>query len=302
MSPDLENPIVTDASLRRALEERGLDHVASAVLEETGSTNADLAARAATGHAGHGSLIVARHQTSARGRLERTWSSIPDSSVLMSFLIDPALMSGGGAVVPDETYRERFGTIPVAVGAGVVAAVREVTGVHAELKWPNDVLVGDRKLAGILCQLVPHRGGHAVVVGIGLNVRQSEEELPVETAVSLRTAGCESVDAAGLIAAIVDRSLIAASAAFVRGDLSSASAVMATLGQQVRVERVASDPSQDQYGTAVELTPDGALAVRGEDGLVFSVKAGDVWHVRAAGTPRTPSPQAETGSPGEGPA
>ena len=126
------------------------------VVPSTGSTNADLLARALSGEP-QGVLLAAEEETAGRGRMGRTWESPPRAALTFSLLLNPA--------VPPA----RRGWLPLLTGVAVAAAVTGVTGVEARLKWPNDLLVGDYgfwKLAGILAEAACD----AVVVGIGLNV------------------------------------------------------------------------------------------------------------------------------------
>ena len=112
------------------------------VVASTGSTNADLLARAvAAPDAPEGQVLVAEEQTAGRGRLGRSWTSVPGASLTFSVLLRPAPVQAG-----------RRGWLPLMTGVAVASAVRAVAGLDAVLKWPNDVLVGDRKLAGILAE------------------------------------------------------------------------------------------------------------------------------------------------------
>jgi len=131
------------------------------VVASTGSTNADLLARGGP----EGQVLVAEEQTAGRGRAGRTWVSLPGASLTFSMLLRPVS-------VPPAAR----GWLPLLTGVAVAAAVRSATDVAATLKWPNDVLVGDRKLAGILAEQSP--AGDAVVVGVGLNVATPPDALP----------------------------------------------------------------------------------------------------------------------------
>lgn len=133
------------------------------VVPQTGSTNADLLAEARAG-AAEGLVLVAEEQTAGRGRLGRSWSAPPGAGLIFSVLLRPA------GVPPT-----RLGWLPLLTGVAVASAVRDQTGLPASLKWPNDVLVGERKLAGILAEA----HGDAVVVGVGLNITLTQAELPV---------------------------------------------------------------------------------------------------------------------------
>jgi BirA family transcriptional regulator, biotin operon repressor / biotin---[acetyl-CoA-carboxylase] ligase len=141
------------------------------VVEETGSTNADLLAQARSG-AGEGLVLVAEAQTSGRGRMGRRWISPPRRSLTFSVLLRPAVPAG------------LLGWLPLLAGVAVASALQQTAGVDARLKWPNDVLVDGAKIAGILAE----RWTNAVVIGTGINVLQHRGELPVPTATSLLVA------------------------------------------------------------------------------------------------------------------
>ena len=127
---------------------------------ELDSTNRYLLDEARAG-APEGAVVVADHQTSGRGRLDRSWEAPPGSSLLVSVLLRPALGPGHAHVVV------------MAAALALADAVGAVAGFTAELKWPNDLVVGDRKLAGLLAEREPGAGGSlaAVIVGAGVNVQ-----------------------------------------------------------------------------------------------------------------------------------
>jgi BirA family transcriptional regulator, biotin operon repressor / biotin---[acetyl-CoA-carboxylase] ligase len=133
-------------------------------VECTGSTNADLLARA-TGRtrAPEGLVLVAEEQTAGRGRMGRTWVAPPHTALTFSVLLRPTWIPSG-----------RLGWLPLLTGISACVALRSVAGVEASLKWPNDVLAGGRKLAGILAEA----SGDTVVIGIGVNVSTTPAELP----------------------------------------------------------------------------------------------------------------------------
>ena len=143
------------------------------VMDTTESTNSDVARLAQAG-AAEGSCIVAEHQTAGRGRLDRQWVSPRGAGLWMSILVRPSDMP-----------RAQWTWLPLLAGLASAQAIRQVCGVDASVKWPNDLVVVDhssRKLGGILSEA---HGADAVVVGIGLNVSLTAEELPVPTATSL---------------------------------------------------------------------------------------------------------------------
>jgi BirA family transcriptional regulator, biotin operon repressor / biotin---[acetyl-CoA-carboxylase] ligase len=235
-----------------------------AVVPQTGSTNADLLEQARAG-AAEGLVLVAEEQTAGRGRLGRSWSAPPGAGLIFSVLLRPS------GVPPT-----RLGWLPLLTGVAVAAAVRDQASVPASLKWPNDVLVGERKLAGILAEA----HGDAVVIGVGLNITLSQSELPVPTATSLLIEDAASTDRAALLAAILTELggwyqawRADPDASGLRADYLRWSA---TVGREVRVEL----PGGTQLsGTAEDVDEVGRLVVRTPDNLV-RVGAGDVVHVR----------------------
>jgi len=232
---------------------------------ETGSTNADLAAAARDG-AAHGAVLVADHQTAGRGRLDRTWVAPPNSALLCSILV-----------------RGRPGAMPQGalwcVGLAAQTAVLEVAGVEAELKWPNDLMVWERKLAGILAEVVEAATeAPAVVVGIGVNVGWPSPPPEVAArAVTLAELTGRSIERADLLRALLGalRPLLDLWSSDVAALLDAYRARLATLGRSVRVAM----PDRQLSGVAVDVTDDGALVVQvGCERCV--VAAGDVVHLR----------------------
>lgn len=237
------------------------------VVTSTASTNADVVAAAAAG-APEGLVEVARHQTSGRGRLGRGWVTPPGSALTYSMLLRPAPVPAA-----------RWSWLPLLAGCAVVAALRSTTGVQAVLKWPNDVQVGERKLAGILAE----RAGDAVVVGVGLNVRMSAAELPTPAATSLAVEGAAPVDDDVLLDALL-RAFAEAYTGWretdgvVTGELADRyRALCTTLGRAVRVHLPGGAVLD---GTAQDVTGTGALVVRDASGGTRELAAGDVVHVR----------------------
>jgi len=248
------------------------------VVASTGSTNADLLARAAAEPAGpEGQVLVAEEQTAGRGRLGRSWTTVPGEALTFSVLLRPVTVPA-----------DRRGWLPLLTGVAVVSAVRSVSGVGAALKWPNDVLVGERKLAGILAEQSPDES--AVVIGIGLNVATPAESLPVSPsglpATSLLAEGA-AVPRDELLAAVLGE-FERRYAAF-RADpdpagtglLAEYRAVCVTLGQAVRAELPL---GRVLTGTATDVDAGGRLLIAERPGdTPAPMSAGDVVHVRPAG-------------------
>jgi BirA family biotin operon repressor/biotin-[acetyl-CoA-carboxylase] ligase len=236
------------------------------VVDEAPSTNAVVADRARSG-AGEGLVLVAEHQTAGRGRLDRTWETPARSALTMSLLLTPR------APATDWPW------LPLLAGYATSTALRRL-GVTAALKWPNDVLLEDRKLAGILTERIETPSGPAVVVGIGINVGMTAAELPHEGATSLAVEG-HNVDRTDLLSALLER-LRTEYDAFERGELAPLRAeytgACATVGREVRVEL---PTGATLTGEATGIDEGGRLLVAGADGVV-PVSAGDVVHATLA--------------------
>lgn len=229
------------------------------IVAETGSTNADLAAAP---DAADGTVLVAEWQNAGRGRLGRVWSAPPRSGLFLSVMLRPPAHGHGG-----------LGWLPLVTGVAVAAAIRGTGGVEAALKWPNDVLAGERKLGGILAERLDNG---AVVIGMGVNVSLRDDELPVPTATSIELEGGHG-DRDALLRAIL-RELAARYTDWASGKSARADYLRrcATLGREVRVELPA---GRELTGTAVDVNSDGCLVVRTPGGT-RPVSAGDVVHVR----------------------
>lgn len=232
------------------------------VVASTGSTNADLADAARAGDE-PGRVLLADHQSAGRGRLARTWEAPPGTSVACSVLVAP------------RRSMAEWGWLSLLVGMAVVDGVRAATGVQVGLKWPNDVLIHDRKLCGILCESVPTDAGARAVLGFGLNTELRADQLPVPTATSLRLEGSDAAPSAVLAAV-----LQALETWYTRWDAgadlrASYRQRCTTIGEDVVVqigdERV--------VGTATGVDASGGLVVTTELGERAFV-AGDVTHVR----------------------
>jgi len=247
------------------------------LLPESPSTNAEAAARARAG-AGEGLVVVADHQTAGRGRLDRTWVTPARSALTFS------------AVLVPDVAAARWPWLPLLAGVAVASGVRRSLGTSCALKWPNDVLVDGLKVAGILVERVETDRGPVAVVGVGLNVSQTPEELPVETATSLAVAAGTEPDRAvpdrvGLLGDVL------AAVAEVYDAWRSAGGdpvavrstyleVCSTVGSQVRVLLPGGGTLS---GTATGVDAEGRLEVVDAAGRRTVLGAGDVVHVRPQG-------------------
>jgi BirA family biotin operon repressor/biotin-[acetyl-CoA-carboxylase] ligase len=257
------------ARLTEELPSFGGPWTAIEIVAQTGSTNSDLLEWAARGlH--EGAVLVAEEQTAGRGRMSRPWVSPPGAALTFSVLLRPE------AIPP-----VRRAWLPLVAGIGTATSIRMLTGLDAGLKWPNDVLIGGRKVAGILAEAV----GDAVVIGIGVNVSTTPEELPV---------GPGGLPPTSLLAegVPVGRDLLLIEVLRSLGQwyktmsqdpepqrtglLAQYHKLSATVGREVRVELPG---GQAVSGLATGIDADGQLLVEA-DGGIYQIAAGDVIHVR----------------------
>ncbi len=298
--PTQDRPPLDAARLNQVILHPGGLWQAIEVTGSTGSTNADLLARAAQG-APEGLVLTAEEQLAGRGRMGRSWVSPPRSSLMFSLLLRPHQVPVG-----------RRGWLPLLTGVAVAEAVN-ATGIRARLKWPNDLMVRDArsardaKLAGILAEA----SGGAIVVGVGLNVSTTPDELPPPPpgglpATSLRAVATDqaatdqattdqaTTDQATTDNSVPDRETLLAAilASFERwyepwrqasGDPEASglrpayTRLCATIGRRVRAELPG---DQLLSGLAVGVDSDGRLLVREPSGTEVPVAAGDVVHLR----------------------
>jgi BirA family biotin operon repressor/biotin-[acetyl-CoA-carboxylase] ligase len=228
------------------------------VVDLTASTQSDLAALVTSSVAKSGEVIAAEFQSAGRGRLDRSFEAPPESALLFSFFLKPKRARSDWSFI----------SFLAAIAAQEVISNDIVDKVS--LKWPNDILIGDKKVAGLLAQQI----GDGVIVGIGLNVAMGAEELPVPTATSLALAGSNNLDRNLLLSAFLNR----LESIFKEWDsgsdfLENYCQISSTLGRQVRVEVLGRDSIE---GKAVAITAQGALIL--SDGA--EVNVGDVVHLR----------------------
>jgi BirA family biotin operon repressor/biotin-[acetyl-CoA-carboxylase] ligase len=252
----------TAPSARSPLDQVALQAVAGPqwqvrLYAEAGSTNA-LAAADPARHR----IVVADHQQEGRGRLDRQWVTPPGAALTFSAVFDPVVGT------------EWWPVVPLVAGYAVARAL----GGFATLKWPNDVMIGDRKVSGILVERV-HTRPPMVVIGIGINVDQAADELPVPTATSLALAG-HPIDRTVLFGDVV-RHLRASLGMFAGSPntfLNQYRGRSATLDQDVRV---ALPGDRVVEGRAADFDPHGRLVLDTADGTL-TLSAGDVVHLRPA--------------------
>jgi BirA family biotin operon repressor/biotin-[acetyl-CoA-carboxylase] ligase len=260
----------TTTAARSPLEQRALQEAAGPdwsvrLLAEVDSTNA-----VASSAPERNLVVIAEHQTAGRGRLDRTWETPSGAALTFSAVFDPVVDAAWWPVIP--------------LVAGV--AVARAIGTPARLKWPNDVVLGEDKVCGILVERLPTRPPYAVI-GIGLNVDQRRDELPVETATSLSLAGVPR-DRTELFGEVLHqlRFALVSLARDPHGAVGQYRGLSATLDRRVRVDLPGGEVLE---GTAVDIDDHGALVVAHDEprepgwaavGRTTTIGAGDVVHVR----------------------
>lgn len=248
------------------------------VLDETPSTN-DVLARAAADTAAWPdfSVVVTETQTAGRGRLGRVWVSPPRTTLAVSVLVRA-----------DASLRiDALGWLPLAAGLAMTRAVREELPGRddIELKWPNDVLVGGQKISGILSELVVGEVP-SVVVGAGVNLTMTAEQLPVPTATSLVLAGAEHPDADDVLftylrefRGLLDAFRAAGGDARASGLQAAVTDACGTVGSRVRVELPG---GAVLAGIARGIDVSGRIVVQADGSSDLTpVSAGDVTHLRS---------------------
>ncbi len=228
--------------------------------DSTGSTNVDARDSAFT----HGTMVATTNQVSGRGRMNREWVCPPGKSLAMSLVVELSAFPSASSV----------SWVPLLAGVAMADVIR-VLGASAAVKWPNDVLIGDKKVAGVLCELT---GDGRIIIGVGVNWALTTEDLPTDAATSLNLVGVETEpkDLAvrwrravlDLVEQAVDADMIA-----------RVTAASATIGRSVRIEFPSGETDR---GIAVALGDDGSLEVDCASGR-RRVTAADVTHLRPNG-------------------
>ncbi len=262
----LDAAVLADGLVGPGLPWRRLD-----VVTKTGSTNADLLDRATAGEDIDGAVLLAEYQSAGRGRRGRHWSAPPSTQIALSVGVN-------GSSVP----RSGWGWLPLATGVAVIDALDGVAATSLGLKWPNDVLAGDGKLAGILAEVAAPAS--MIVIGLGLNVTMTAADAPDPAATSLLMLGSSAHNRNTLTRAIL-RELARRIDAW-RGAGGADAALIAdyqryslTLGSRVRATLPG---GQEVVGIATGVDELGRLSVDTGAELV-TISAGDITHIRPVG-------------------
>ena len=234
--------------------------------ESLPSTNTELARLASEG-APEGVSVVADEQTAGRGRLQRAWSSPKGAGLYFSLLLRPTIPQNYWPLI----------TFMAAIAVG--DALREAAGLETDIKWPNDLLSGERKICGILAEAIDTPAGRAVILGIGINLTQSAFPPELENvATSVAEASGRPVEREPILAALLDAlsrwyALLENPAQIVDAWSNRSSYA---IGKLVQV----SNGDDVWQGTTCGVEPDGALRLRTSSGEIKIVRAGDVYSIR----------------------
>ena len=229
-------------------------------LESTNRLARELAAQGAK----EGTLVIANEQTGGRGRRGRGWVSPKGDSVLMSLILRP------------KTHPSKVAKMSLMTALAVALAIREITGLDARIKWPNDIVCDGRKVCGMLLEMTAdEQCVHDVVAGIGINVHQKEfDEDIAQSASSLDLLCGRFIRRSDVVCAFLKKfeELVESYKGNEDELMAAYRERSATLGNRVQVIQAGGS----FIGTAEAVTDSGALIVRDEDGVMREVLAADV--------------------------
>ncbi len=214
-----------------------------------------------------GHLVVTNEQTAGKGRLGRKWYAKAGTTIAMSLILRPDLPP------------QRTPQLTLLTAVAVIRAIKHVTGIDCEIKWPNDILINGKKLVGILTEMHAEPDVvHSVIIGIGMNVNQNKEEIPPEIqeiATSLAQEKGEKIERAGLIAAILNEfeqlyDLYLEHGFSVIRPLWEAHSISVGTYLYARTVR------EVIYGYAKGITDDGVLLLEDENGKTHQIYSADI--------------------------
>lgn len=241
-------------------------------LNEVDSTNLE-AGRWLAGGAPEGALVVADHQTAGRGRSGRTWLGDAGRSLMFSVILRPRVDPSG------------LGLLTLAFGLACARGIETCTAVAPVIKWPNDLLIGNRKVAGILVETrMREKRLEGAIVGVGINTAWSRDEIPAEisdraTSLAIEGGAPAHGELLAALLAEMERAYVTVTSGRGRDELPELRSRMPMLGTPVSI----ADPGGgSRRATAVDLAADGALVIE-IDGVTTHLYAGDVQTIRPGG-------------------
>lgn len=226
----------------------------------------------------HGTVVAADSQTAGRGRLSRTWFSPAGSNVYCSIVVKKP--------IPADRLTDWLSWLPLVAALAVAEAVQTVAATTLSVKWPNDLVVADRKIGGILCESGTAQAGPYQVIGIGLNVNVDRGDFPIEIrnlATSIWQERGMAIDRNRLLAQLLNELEPCIDELAERGTERVARAYRqrcSTIGKTVKATLAA---GSDCVGLAEAIGPDGSLQVRttGVPTSLLSLRVADIIHLRS---------------------
>ncbi len=216
-----------------------------------------------------GVLIIAEEQTKGKGRMGRTWLSPKHKGIYLSLILKPK-------ITPQEAP-----VLTLITAVAVCEAIQQELGVDAQIKWPNDILLNNKKIGGILTELNAETDAvHSIVVGVGLNVNTDKKSLP-DLATSLKAQTGSKIDRLNLLRRILvcfEKKYLQFKKQEIKNTLDKWRQLSATLGQRVKLT-VAGNKSQ-LVGEAIDIDHNGSLLIRQDSGLTSRVVSGDIVHCK----------------------
>lgn len=234
------------------------------LLHDCPSTNGELKARLEAGTARVGDVLIANRQTAGRGRMDRAWVS-PAGNIALS------------AAWELPSHRERAPLLSLTAGIAVVETVADVAGIRSQLKWPNDVLISNRKVAGILCESVVAK--NAAVIGIGVNLNSTATDFPPELRdgiITVRDATGSATNAEAFIVRLLEnlRWRLFDATTDAPTIIARTETLLAWRGRSVRI--TGGNGINDADGDLVGLDRQGFLVLSTDDGNTRCIAAGDL--------------------------
>jgi len=251
---------ISPVSLRRSLKTKFVGH--NIIYYPVTSSTMDVAKQAIKDGAAEGAIVIVDHQTAGRGRLGRKWLSPPDSSILLSIILYPNL--------------EQLPRLTMAAALAVAKSIEKITGLEPVIKWPNDVLIGGKKVSGVLIESDVQRDTvNYAIVGIALNVNLDPSSMPEisETATSLKQVLGQEVSRLDVLESLLVE-FEELYQALRRGEPIDGEwrHRLETLGKEVTVR--SGDMVHEGYAESVD--DEGNLLLRRLDGSLVTIAAGDV--------------------------
>lgn len=213
-----------------------------------------------------GTIIVAKTQTLGRGRTGRVWTS-PEGGIWFSFIVCPTII-----------YYDCFSLITLLVGVSVAKAINKVCNINCNLKWPNDILLGSKKVCGILVENVSDGNKNTVIVGIGINSNVDASILPdeiIKKATSLKSYLGKEIDNQELIQGILDNFNDYYSH-FCNADYKYIIDEWCRNSDIIGKEIMYIGNGQSRTGKVMEISDKGELVVRRKDGEIEKIKSGEI--------------------------